>query len=187
MLAFNLSPFPTLHTSRLTLRQMLSTDAPEILALRSNHQAMRFIGKEKLTSIQEAHDFINLINHAWQYNHGLTWAVCLQQTNKLIGHLGFWRLIPEHHRAEIGYMLHPDFWGKNMMSEALEAAMTYGLQVLNLHSIEANADPENAGSIRLLEKHGFVREGYFRESYLVGNEFKDTASYSFLSSAAPLI
>ena len=155
---------------------------PGNIFLRANDQAMRYIGKDKAESLQDTQDFINLITHSLNYSQGITWAICLSGTNTLIGYLGFWHIMPEHYRAEIGYMLHPDYWRKNLMSEALTKILTYGFKQLNLHSVEANADPENTSSIRLLEKHGFIREGYFRENYRVREQFKDTASYSLLNS-----
>jgi ribosomal-protein-alanine N-acetyltransferase len=59
---------------------------------------------------------------------------------------------PEHYRAEIGYMLLPEYHGKGIVSEAVKEVVKYGFEVMKLHSIEAVLDPENYGSAKGLEK-----------------------------------
>lgn len=59
----------------------------------------------------------------------------------------------------------------------------FGFETLKLHSLEAQLDPKNAASIRLLEKHHFRREDYFRENYYFQQQFLDTVVYSLLASA----
>ena len=89
-------------------------------------------------------------------------------------------MLPEHYRAEIGYMLNPAYQGKGIMSEALSIIIQYGFNNIGLHSIEANANPANQASIKLLEKIGFVREGYFKENYYFNGNFLDSAIYSLI-------
>ncbi len=45
-------------------------------------------------------------------NEGVTWAMTLKDDPKLMGHISFHRFIKEHNRAEVGYMMHPDFYGQ---------------------------------------------------------------------------
>ena len=109
------------------------------------------------------------------------WVICLKGETKLIGSIGFWHTVPEHHRAELGYILHPDFWNQGIVTEALQAVLKYGFEKMKLHSVEASVNPENVASIRVLEKHGFVREAYFREDYFYDGKFYDSAVYCLLS------
>ena len=180
MLQIKLNPFPVLRTNRFMLRQITVADAPAILTLRSDERTMQYIGKEKIASIAEARRFIHMITQALQENQGITWGIYLPGQDNQIGNLGFWRIVKEHHRAELGYMLHPDYWRQGIMSEALTAILNYGFTQMRLHSIEANVAPNNIASVKLLEKHNFVREGYFRENYYVRGTFQDTATYSLL-------
>jgi [ribosomal protein S5]-alanine N-acetyltransferase len=87
----------------------------------------------------------------------------------------------EHYRAEIGYALHPEHQGIGLMQEALNAVLDYGFTVMNLHSVEANVNPNNAASINLLQRNGFMREGMFRENYFYNGKFLDSAIYSLLT------
>jgi ribosomal-protein-alanine N-acetyltransferase len=68
------------------------------------------------------------------------------------------------------------------MQEALLKVINYGFKVINLHSIEANVNPGNAASIKLLEKNKFVREAYFKENYFYNGKFLDTVIYSLLNA-----
>ncbi|HEY9362570.1 MAG TPA: GNAT family protein, partial [Chitinophagaceae bacterium] len=81
-----------------------------------------------------------------------------------------------------GYSLLPDHQRKGIMQEALKAVLDFGFNVLQLHSLEANASPENEASLKLLEKNNFIREGYFKENYFFEGRFSDTVTYSLLAS-----
>ena len=58
-------------------------------------------------------------------NKSICWAICLKDKPKLIGTIGYYRTQFEHYRTEIGYELSPEFWGKGMASEAVQAALNY--------------------------------------------------------------
>ena len=66
-------------------------------------------------------------------------------------------------------------------SEALEAVARHCFTAFGFHSLEANTDPRNAASRRLLERNGFVLEGLFREDYFWEGQFLDSAIYSRLA------
>lgn len=182
MLELNFSPFPEIRTKRLLLRKIMDADAPEIWFLRSDETVMKYIDREKPKSQQEGLDFIKKVNATIDKNECIMWAIALQDNpGKLIGNIGFWRIINQHYRAEIGYMLHPDFWNKGMMKEALHAAANFGFNQMKLHSIEAQINPDNVASGMLLEKAGFIREAYFKEDFFFKGKFIDTAIYSLLN------
>ena len=110
------------------------------------------------------------------------WAIALQDDpDTLIGNIGFWRIINQHYRSEIGYTLHPDFWNNGIMKEALLAAIDFGFKAMKLHSIEAHINPDNTASGKVLEKTGFVREAYFKEDFFFRGKFIDSAVYSLLA------
>ncbi|MCB9249885.1 MAG: GNAT family N-acetyltransferase [Ignavibacteriales bacterium] len=81
-----------------------------------------------------------------------------KNTSKVIGYIGYWRLVREGVRAEIGYALKPEYWGKGLMSESLLKVIEFGFANFGLHSIEGNVNPENKNSIKILEKFGFKRK-----------------------------
>ncbi|MGF6919962.1 RimJ/RimL family protein N-acetyltransferase [Paraburkholderia sp. 40] len=83
-------------------------------------------------------------------------------------------------RAEIGFSLKRKHWGNGFMREAASAIIEHGFGTLNLHRIEADIDPRNSASARLLERLGFIREGLLRDRWIVGDEVSDSALYGLL-------
>jgi len=181
MLQPDFSNFPEIKTDRLLLRRITFKDAPEIFQLRSDERVMQFIDKEKAATIADATAFIDRIIQLLNTNDGITWAIVFSnQPETLIGTIGCWRLIKEHYRAEIGYMLNPEHWQKGIMTEALNAVIAYSFNELKLHSIEAQINPGNAASAAILTSSGFNKEAHFKENFLFNGTFGDTVVYSRL-------
>lgn len=175
----NFKPFQSLQTPRLILRALEFADAPDVLALRSNEQAMQYIPRTRAVTLADAEAHILLLLDALKNENGVNWAICLKETpNKVIGIGGFVRLQKEHFRAEIGYMLHPNFWGKGYMTEAVKAIEEFGFREIKFHSIEAYIDPRNTASEQVLLKSGYTKEAHFKENFFFNNEFTDTVVYS---------
>lgn len=179
MLEVNLYPFPELKTERLILRKINEEDIEQLFKLRTDKNVMKYIGKSPMTSINEAKDLIKMVNDLLESNSGITWAMALKDNpKKLIGTIGLWRLIKEHYRAEIGYMLLPEYWRKGLTKEAILKIIKFGFNELKLHSIEGRITPLNTASAKILESTGFVREAYFKEDFFFEGKFEDTAIYS---------
>ena len=181
MLELNFNPFPQLTTERLVLTQMSIDDANEMFFLRSDESVMKYIDRPRAKSVEEAVQFIQMINTGLANNEYINWAITLKNDPRLIGNVCFWRIQKEHYRAEIGYTLHPDWHGKGIMQEAIIAVLDYGFKIMGLHSVEANVNPENIASIKSLERTGFVREAYFKENYYYDGKFLDSAIYSLIT------
>ena len=89
------------------------------------------------------------------------YAAVLHDTGRLIGGCG---LILSGDEAEIGWLLHRDFWKQGFGPEIGRALLALGFDELHLHRIIARCDAENYGSYRVMEKIGMRREGLFLES-----------------------
>lgn len=182
MLTPDFSPFPILTTERLLLRQLALSDGPAVQRLRGNEEVMKYISRPLALTVQDAETWINIVAEGLAKNEGITWCICLKENpSEHIGTIGIWRIEKENHRGELGYMIEPVQQGKGLMQEALNTVVEYGFTTLLLHSIEAKIDPRNAASAALLIKTGFVQEAHFKESYLLRDQFVDTAVYSKLT------
>ncbi len=85
---------------------------------------------------------------------------------ELIGGLGFSDFeIGASHRAEIGYWLAKPYWGQGIMTAAVRAACGFARDEWDLVKITAHVFAHNAASARVLEKCGFVQEGYLRKHF----------------------
>ncbi len=152
-------PFPTLHTARLVLRQLVAADAPEIFVHRSDPRMLEFVDIPVATTLEDAQQFIGKINAGIAENASIFWAIALKSNPKLIGTICLWNLSVEKSAAELGYMLHPDFQGQGYMQEALVSTVAYAFDVMEVRLIEAFCQAKNIPSVRLLERNGFVRSG----------------------------
>ena len=180
MLEFNFSPFPTIETERLLLRRITNDDVNEIFELRSNPETMKYIPRPLVKTTEDALEHIAMIDEKITTNIGINWGISLKDNPKLLGIIGFYRMQPENYRAEIGYMLSPDFHGKGIIPEAVNKLIRYGFDDLKLHSIEAVIDPENFASEKVLQKCNFVKEAHFKESEFYEGRFLDKVVYSLL-------
>lgn len=181
MLTLNFSPFPTLETERLILREIDLGDVDAVFEIRSDDRVMRFIGKPKAKEKSDSVELIERTMRDLKENASISWAITLKGDPTLIGMIGYYRMQLEHHRSEVGYSLHPDHWGKGIMDEALNAVTQAGFQRFGFHSIEGITSPQNHASNSLLVRCGFSQDGLFKENYFWQGEFLDSAVYSKLA------
>ncbi|HEU4322814.1 MAG TPA: GNAT family N-acetyltransferase, partial [Roseiflexaceae bacterium] len=176
--------FPVLETEHLVLRALTPDDAEALFAIMSDPKVIRYFGALPMTERRQAAERIEQVQADFRQQNGIRWAITRRGDDRLIGSCGFWRLIKPHFRAELGYDLSPDWWGRGIMPEAAGAALEFAFTAMGLHSVEAHIHPANIGSRRVLEKLRFAQEGYFRENYydVVEERFTDTAIFSLLKS-----
>ncbi|MRG93642.1 GNAT family N-acetyltransferase [Polyangium spumosum] len=174
------TPFPTLETPRLVLRELVPADVETIFRIQSNPKVVRYFGRPAMTTIAEAEAKLGLVFDAMRDGTGVRWGLSVKEGGALAGTCGFWRWDKDHRHAEIGYELAPEFWGKGLMVEALRPILRFGFTRMELHRVEANIDPANQASRRVLEKLGFKRDALMRENWLYDGKFTDSAIYGLL-------
>jgi ribosomal-protein-alanine N-acetyltransferase len=179
-LNLNFDPFPILETERLLLRKLTSGDIHDIYFLRSDERILKYLGRSP-DSLQASAQFIQNIHENLKNSLGILWGIALKESPNIIGTICYWNIQPQHFRSEIGYALHPDHQGNGYMKEAMVKVIDFGFNTMELHSIEADVDPNNIASINLLERSHFVKEAHFRENFFYNGKFCDTAVFSLLS------
>jgi RimJ/RimL family protein N-acetyltransferase len=144
-----------LVTDRLTLRRPAATDARAI---------------ESLISERDVAQFTSNIPHPYPRGAAaiwlaqlldsveIVWAIERREDEAVIGCIDL-RLIREHRTAVPGFWIGKPFWGKGYASEALGAVLAYAFDVRRVARVDVRAMPENAASIRVQEKLGFVLTG----------------------------
>ena len=180
MLEINFHPFKNLETERLLLRRISTDDVNEVLELRGNPETMKYIPRPLAKTKEDALVHIRMIDDKIINNEGINWGITLKGSPKLIGIIGHYRIQPENHRCEIGYMILPKYNGQGIVTEAIKIVLEYGFDDLQMHSIEAVIDPDNVASERVLQKNGFVKEAHILENELYEGKFWDTVIYSLL-------
>lgn len=170
----------TLHTSRLTLRAPRPGDRDDLFALHSDADVMRYFSEPPWTDPARAAAQIAKDSAAFEREESFRFAMIDKQSGRMIGNCTLFALNAQNRRAEIGYALQRQHWGKGYMGEALRALLTHAFTDLDLNRLEADIDPRNAGSLDCLERLGFNREGLLPERWIVGGEVCDTVLYGML-------
>jgi ribosomal-protein-alanine N-acetyltransferase len=85
--------------------------------------------------------------------------------------------------ARVGYSLDHAHEGRGLMTEALGLVIRYAFDGLGLKRLLAGFMPQNTRSARVLERAGFVREGYHREFFFVGGRWEDHVETSLINRA----
>jgi len=171
---------PTIETARLRLRPLLEADIPAHYAVFSDRDVARYWSREPWTDIAQAEESIRAILAAQADGSEARFGIELLSTGELIGNVGLHHFFGSNRRSEIGYALGSRHWGQGYATEALRAAIRHGFDALDLNRIEADIDPRNAASARVLEKLGFRKEGFMPERWFVSGEFADTVNYGLL-------
>ena len=171
---------PTLAAGPFALRMIRPDDDAELFAIFGNHEVMRYWSRPALADLQAARDLAREIQHGFDSRNLFQWGLVRPDDDRVIGTGTLSNLDVQNRRAEMGYALARSEWGRGVMSQVLPVLVRFGFETLDLHRIEADVDPRNPASIRLLERLGFQKEGCRRESYIVNDEIQDAVLYGLL-------
>jgi ribosomal-protein-alanine N-acetyltransferase len=155
MLNKTFTPFPILTTERLTLRQLVINDEQEIFTLRSDSEINKYLDRQISKTVDDARNFINMINENIHKNDSIYWAITFSARNILVGTICLFGFSDENGSCEIGYELLTNFQGQGIMQEAAEKVIGYAFNTIKVQKIEAFLHRDNRGSIKLLEKLSF--------------------------------
>jgi len=174
-------PFPALQTPRLRLREFTADDAPALLAIHGDAELMRWFGTDPLPDLVAAHKMIESFA-SWRLlpNPGVRWAIEWRDRPGLLGGCGLFGWHRPWKKCSVGYELARHAQGQGVMGEALDAAFAWGFAQMALHRVEAIVHPDNAASLRLLQRLGFVTEGRLRELGHWGGRCHDMLQLSLL-------
>ncbi len=176
-----MSDFPSLETERLLLREMASSDVPDLFAIYSDRQVMRWFGSDPLVSMGDAQKLIDAFA-GWRHlpNPGARWGIQRKADRRLLGSCGLFKWNRAWKSCAIGYELASFAQGQGFMYEALSATLAWGFKHMDLHRVEAQVHPENLPSIKLLSKLGFAHEGRLREAGFWGRKHHDLQQLGLL-------
>lgn len=173
---------PTLNASRLCLRQLGDRDVPGLQAIFGDPEYLRYWSHGPLEGLEAATDYLDRIVSGWRDRTFFQWGIEEMASRQLVGTvtLGSWDHANRH--AEIGFILRPSHTGLGLASEAVRTALVFGFGPMGLHRVEADVDPENEASVRLLERIGFQREGLLRDRWFTFfGEWKDSLILGLLA------
>jgi ribosomal-protein-alanine N-acetyltransferase len=167
----------TLTTERLVLRWVTRDDAPDHFSLFSDPRVTRYWSTPAWTDMAQARDFVDAALAEYTSGEGLRFSIILRDSDTFVGSVKLYDFFDQNRRCDVGYALLPAHWGKGYLAEAMVALLDYAFADLNMNRIEADIDPRNEASAKLLERMAFQKEGYMRERWIVNGEICDTAFY----------
>lgn len=184
MITFNnkvFDKFPVLKTARLTLREIRPEDAKRIYDMRSNGRVNEFIARPQMQTEEEALKLAERTIAAYHNKQAIGWAGILREGNEIIGTCGFNMIEAYNLHAEIGGEMATEYWGKQIALEAVKAILAFGIDEMNLHTIEAKVSPHNRSAIYVMEQLGFVKEAHYKDRIYFDGHFKDMAVYTLIA------
>jgi len=151
-------PVPILETERLVLRRLNMDDAPFILKLVNEPSWLRYIGDKGVRNLADARNYLQTgpITMYEQKGFGL-YMTELRGDCTPIGMCGLIKRATLED-VDVGFAFLPGFWGQGYAQEAAAAVLQHGRATLGIPRIVAITSPDNARSIRLLDKLGFSFE-----------------------------
>ena len=171
---------PRLETGRLILRALTPDDAPAIFAYSSDPEVTRYLVWDAHRSVKDTEAFLDLTMARYESGEAPDWGMVYKGDGRLVGTSGFVAWEREHARAEVGYVLHRDYWGMGLTAEALGALFSFGFKSMDLNRIEARCFAENTASARVMEKAGMTYEGTMRGREFLKGEYRDMKLYAIL-------
>jgi len=162
--------FPTIRTNRVLLRRFTENDLENLFKGLSHPDIIKYYGVsyDSLESTKKQLDFFTDLE---KNQTGIWWAVCSPDDKIFFGAGGLNNLDKEHRKAEIGFWLLTEFWGKGIMVETMPLICNYGFEILNLHRIEGIVESENTNCKRAMGKLGFNYEGTMQDCEIKNGKF----------------
>jgi RimJ/RimL family protein N-acetyltransferase len=166
------------------LREFRSSDARAAYRWVSDPEAVRYVPLGPLDELGAVEYVEQLISEAKREpRDAYTLAIVERATGEVVGSVALGIDSRAHRRAELGYILQRDRWGRGYASEAAAMVVDFAFEQLGINRVWAVCDPENPASTRVLEHCGMACEGLLREDLLVHGLWRDSLLYAITASA----
>ncbi len=146
-----------LESERLVLIPLGEQHRSKLYWLWREPEVYRYINLKPPSNEGEILEILSVMEEARLSERGCRYALYYDQS--FIGTAGYNHINHDEYRAEIGYELHPEYWGMGLGLEAVQLLRHYAFTQLNTLRLEAVVSPDNRRSQRLLERAGFIKEG----------------------------
>ena len=179
-------PLPTLPADGIRLRALTPDDAGAVLEIFGDPEVIRWMSIARLEDEDGARDFIAEIDHFAAEGTLYQWGIEIDEDDAekgactVVGTVTLAGIDHRHRRAEVGFAVTRRLQGRRIASRALPALIDFAFGSMDLHRLEADVDPENAPSLKILERLGFRREGHLRERYHQDGEWRDAVLLGLL-------
>jgi ribosomal-protein-alanine N-acetyltransferase len=171
--------FPVLQAGEWQLRELQASDAQALHAYLTDPEVTENTSYE-IRTVRDVESLVQFYGHAFARHTDIRWGIVDRATGRLVGTCGLSAFHERHRRAELGYDLARESWGRGAATAVASAVLDYGFSEMGLNRIEAVVMTANSRSERVLEKLGFTREGVLRQYKHARGEWKDYTIHSVL-------
>ncbi|WP_282035426.1 GNAT family N-acetyltransferase [Metabacillus indicus] len=175
-----------LRNNRIHIRPFTIQDAEDRLKLQLKNRAFfeqySMIRSDDFYTLETQQKMIEDYEHQAKKDAEYQFGIYLNETNQLLGTISLFQVMRHSlQSAVLGYFLDQDHNGKGYTTEAVKLILEYAFNELKLHRIEAGVMPHNLGSIRVLEKAGFHKEGLAKQNVLINGKWEDHVMLAVLN------
>lgn len=182
-----IAPEP-ITTERLLIRLVEPRDLPALLAVNGDPQVTRHLPYATWAALADALAWYERMLKLMEGGSALLFVLVRRSDETPVGTALIFHHEEGSQRAELGYVLGAAAWGQGLMREAAAALVAAALGPMGLRRLEAEVNPENVASVKLLEHVGFQREGLLRQRWVGaknGGLPYDVAIYGLLREDLP--
>ena len=154
---------PELETSRLLLKKISLSDLDDLFEYAVNPSVGPNAGWKPHKDKKETEDFIKYAIKKRDYGQPGVYAIHHKSDKKMIGTIEIHSY--KEYKAEIGFVLNPDYWNKGLITEAAKAVIIYAFEILNIHRLSYGYFLFNDRSKRVNDKLEFTFEGILRKKF----------------------
>jgi RimJ/RimL family protein N-acetyltransferase len=130
--------------------------------------------------LQRAKDYIKHARAAGRKQSMFVFGIEIPPTGEIVGMITVFDINRRHKNAEIGYWLGKKHWSGGLMTEAVRLTLDFGFRKMKLRRILAPVFTANIGSVKVLEKCGFVHEGTMRKRRYHRRKWHDVHIFAML-------
>ena len=156
--------------SRVFIRKPNEADSKELISLRYKSRDFH----SPWVFLPPTEESCGTYIHRCQADNFEGMLICLCENRQIIGVANLSQIFYRRFQnAYLGYYVHVDFAGQGLMTEGIHLVINHAFYTLGLHRIEANIQPQNVASIRLVQRLGFTKEGFSRRYLKIDGEWRD--------------
>lgn len=149
MKQFQFNDFPNVKGSRVSLRQIMDADIPDLIEI-------SFYDAVQAETVEQAAEMQARIDRDYLDGNSIHWGIVDNETHQIVGTCGYYRGL-DRGEGELGCVLLPKYYGQGYMTDGMSLAIDFGLNTMRLKRIWAATSRENGPAMKLLKRLHFVK------------------------------
>ncbi len=170
-----------MNTENYVLKEIEDADIQNIHKGLSNPEITKYYDVH-FSTLEDTKEQMEWYRNLKKNGTGIWWGIYDAADNEFCGAGGFNNLDSKHKKAEIGFWLLKDYWGKEILNEVMPKLFEIGFTDLDLNRIEGYVVSDNTNCKKALEKINFTYEGTMRESEVKNGQKISVDIYAILKS-----